>query len=69
MAKIPELHGDPANMLILQLTPSLPVTVFTQAPVSLPGLSVLIQGVAFAPSTETGNANLTTTDGHVLVFQ
>ena len=65
----PELHGDPANMLILQSTPSLPVTVFTQVPLSLPGLSVLIQGIAFAPSTETGNAKLTTTDGHVLVFQ
>ena len=56
-------------MLILQSTPSLPVTVFTQVPLSLPGLSVLIQGIAFAPSTETGNAKLTTTDGHVLVFQ
>lgn len=68
---IPELHVDPTTMLLLQAAPNLqsPITIFAQMPLSLPGLSVLVQGVSFAPSGETGNTQLTTTDGHVLKFK
>jgi len=65
---LPELHVDPGNLLILQTAPSASITIFASLPLSLPGLSVLVQGVAFAPSSETGNAQLATTDGHVLKF-
>ncbi|MGC6487858.1 MAG: hypothetical protein ACON4Z_09460 [Planctomycetota bacterium] len=66
---IPELHVDLANMFLLQSTPAPPATIFTVVPFSLPGLSLLVQAVAFAPSAVTGNAGLTTTDGHVIEFQ
>jgi hypothetical protein len=37
-------------------------------PFSWPGYSFLVQGLAFGPSTETGNPWLTATDAHELVF-
>jgi AcrR family transcriptional regulator len=66
---LPELHVDPTNMFVLQSTPSPPATIFTVVPFSLPGLSLLVQAVAFAPSTASGHPGLTTTEGHVIEFQ
>jgi hypothetical protein len=67
----PELRIDVGNMLVLLQAPTLqqPLGFTLPVPFSFPGASVLVQGVAFAPSSATGNAQLTTTDGCVLVFQ
>jgi hypothetical protein len=68
-ASLPELHVDPTNMFVLLANPSPPATIFTVVPTSFVGLSVMIQGVSFAPSATTGNQSLTATDGHVIQFQ
>ena len=56
-------------MFVLLANPSPPATIFTVVPTSFVGLSVMIQGVSFAPSATTGNQSLTATDGHVIQFQ
>jgi hypothetical protein len=67
----PELCVDVGSMLVLLQAPSLqqPLGFTLPLPFSFPGASVLVQGLAFAPSPATGNPVLTTTEGCVLVFQ
>jgi hypothetical protein len=71
IAAFPELAIDLPSLAILQTTPSLasPLNWSLPMPFSYPGYSILVQGVAFGPSTETGNLLFTTTDAHELVFQ
>ena len=66
----PELAISPASLSILLTTPNLasPLAFSLNLPFTLPGLSLMIQGVALAPSSETGNQTFTATDGHELVF-
>lgn len=45
-----------------------PLTVAIQIPLTLPGQSFLLQGLALQASSETGNPDFTTTDAHELVF-
>jgi hypothetical protein len=45
-----------------------PLTVGFQMPLTLPGHSFLVQGLAMQASSETGNPVFTTTDAHELVF-
>jgi hypothetical protein len=45
-----------------------PLTLGVTMPFTLPGLSVLVQGLVLAPSAETGNLLLTTTDAIELAF-
>ncbi len=67
----PELVIDVGSMLVLLQAPGLqqPLGLTLPLPFSFPGASVLVQGVAFAPSSATGNPLLTTTEGCLLVFQ
>lgn len=67
----PELVIDAGSMLVLLQAPTLqqPLGLTLPLPFSFPGASVLVQGIAFAPSSATGNPQLTTTEGCVLVFQ
>jgi hypothetical protein len=67
----PELVIDVGGMLVLLQSPTLqqPLGLTLPLPFSFPGASVLVQGIAFAPSSATGNPQLTTTEGCVLVFQ
>lgn len=67
----PELHIDTGGMVVLATSPDLttPLSWFAPLPFSFPGLSVMVQGLAWGPSSETGNSNFATTDAHILVFQ
>ena len=67
----PELQIDTGTMLILSSTNDLasPHNFIIGLPFSFPGASVLVQGLAWGPSSETGNTQFTTTDAHVLEFQ
>ena len=67
----PELHIDTSNMFVLSTTPNLnPEQIwFTQLPFTIPGVSVMVQGLAWGASSETGNPNFTTTDAHTFEFQ
>lgn len=67
----PELAFDPASLAVLLTAPNLltPMTLSVPMPFTLPGVSVLVQGLVWAPSTETGNPWFTTTDGHEFLFQ
>jgi hypothetical protein len=67
----PELAIDPAMMAVLLTAPNLatPLTLSVPMPFTLPGASVLVQGLALGPSAETGNPSFTTTDGHEFMFQ
>ncbi|MCA8948011.1 MAG: hypothetical protein KDE27_00820 [Planctomycetes bacterium] len=70
-AMYPEIRLDLGTMSVLATTASLgaPAALFTRVPFSWPGTSILVQGLAWGPSTATGNAFFTTTDGHESVFQ
>ncbi|MCA8977921.1 MAG: hypothetical protein KDC98_24560 [Planctomycetes bacterium] len=67
---LPELQLDLGSMAILGTAATLasPLSFAVQMPFSLPGYSVLVQGVAWQPSAETGNAWLTATDAHEFRF-
>lgn len=67
----PELRIDVGSMLVLLQAPSLqqPLGLALPLPFSFPGAAVLAQGIAFAPSSATGNPSFATTEGCVLVFQ
>ncbi len=67
----PELQIDTGTMLVLSSANYLATShnFVIGLPFSFPGASVLVQGLAWGPSSETGNAHFTTTDAHVLEFQ
>lgn len=67
----PELAAAPGSLSILLSTSTLqtPLSLTVPMPFTLPGASILVQGLALAPSAETGNPLFTTTDGHRFVFQ
>ena len=66
----PEVHLDLGSMAILSTAPTLanPQSFTIQMPLSWPGTSILVQGLAFRPSTASGNPWFTTTDAHEFVF-
>ena len=66
----PEIAVNVGTMAILLAAPNLhsPLAFAIQMPVSLPGTSVMVQGLAWKPSAATGNAWFTTTDAHEFVF-
>jgi hypothetical protein len=66
----PELQIPFGSALVLLSAGDLtsPLGFALPMPFTLPGISVLIQGLALQPSAETGNALFTTTDGHEFVF-
>ena len=68
---LPELAVDPSRMLVLRSAGSLqaPLSIAVPMSFSLPGTSILLQGLALAPSPETGNPFFVTTAGHELVFR
>lgn len=68
---LPELAVDAVAAFALAASGDLsqPLVLTAPVPWALPGLSLVVQGIALAPSSETGNPLLTTTDGHELVFQ
>ncbi len=67
----PELAVGDSSFAVLLTAPSLatPIALTVQMPFTFPGASIMLQGIAFGPSTETGNPLFATTDGHELVFQ
>lgn len=67
----PELRVDAGSMLVLLQAPNLqpPLGLTVPLPFTLPGAAALVQGVAFAPSSATGNPAFTTTEGCLLLFQ
>ncbi|MCA8977919.1 MAG: hypothetical protein KDC98_24550 [Planctomycetes bacterium] len=67
---LPEIQVDTGSMVILGTAATLasPLSFAVQMPLSLPGYSVLVQGVAWQSSTATGNAWLTATDAHEFRF-
>jgi len=67
----PELHIDTGSMLVLTTVGSLsmPHNVIAPLPFTFPGASVMVQGLAWGASSETGNIHFTTTDAHILDFQ
>jgi len=67
----PELQIDTGSMFVLSTTPQLSSQhIWTaQLPFTVVGAAVLVQGLAWGPSAETGNAYFATTDAHVLTFQ
>ncbi|HEX5050313.1 MAG TPA: hypothetical protein VFZ65_00945 [Planctomycetota bacterium] len=69
-AIFPEIAVDPGTAVVLLAAPDLssPLTLSVQMPFTVPGLSFMVQGLAWAPSGETGNTLFTTTDAHELVF-
>ena len=70
-ASMPEVAVDLGSLVILRSQTSLqnPLLHSMQLPFSLAGMSILVQGVALAASTETGNPTFTTTEGHEFVLQ
>jgi len=67
----PELASPAGGALLLLSAIDLagPLGVTLPMPLTLPGISVRLQGLALQASAETGNPLLTTTDAHELVFQ
>jgi hypothetical protein len=67
----PELRIDVGSMLVLLQSPTLqpPLGLTVPLPFTLPGAAALVQGIAFAPSSATGNPSFATTDGCLLLFQ
>ncbi len=67
----PEIAVDLGTMAVLLAAPDLgnPLTLSVQMSFTVPGASIMVQGLAWAPSAETGNPLFTTTDGHEFVFQ
>lgn len=67
---LPEVAIDVHGMSVLSSALDLqsPLALSLPMPFTLPGLSVLVQGVAWQPSSETGNPWFTTTEGHVFEF-
>lgn len=65
----PELRAS-GSMSILSTVNALtsPMALALPMPFSWPGSSVLVQGLAWHPSTESGNPWFTTTDAHEFVF-
>ncbi|MCR9245862.1 MAG: hypothetical protein NXI31_12590 [bacterium] len=68
--QFPELQVAPGRMALLLSAGDLnaPLSFTFPMPFSWPGSSVLVQGLAWGPSAETGNAFFTTTDAHEFVF-
>jgi len=65
----PEFQVDPTRVALTPVAGlGSPYSVQVQLPFTLPGISLLVQGVALQGSSETGNAVFTTTDAHELVF-
>jgi len=66
----PEIQVDLGSMSILSTSTTLanPLAFSIQMPFSLAGMSVLVQGLAWQQSTQTGNPWFTTTDAHEFVF-
>ncbi|MEM7309851.1 MAG: hypothetical protein AAF682_24455 [Planctomycetota bacterium] len=67
----PEVQLAPVSAFAVGTTPALAgagLSLVLPVSSSVVGLSVGVQGVAFAPSTETGNLLFTTTDAHELVL-
>jgi hypothetical protein len=58
-------------MLVRLQSPTLqpPLGLTVPLPFTLPGAAALVQGIAFAPSSATGNPSFATTDGCLLLFQ
>ncbi|MEO6593891.1 MAG: hypothetical protein ABIP94_03970, partial [Planctomycetota bacterium] len=69
-AMFPEVAVDVGSMGILLTSANLssPLALSVQMPFTVQGASILVQGLAWAPSGETGNMFFTTTDAHELVF-
>jgi hypothetical protein len=66
----PEVHIKPSYFIVATTAPLGPgIAVGIVVPPAVLGLSILVQGVANAPSVETGNTDFTTTDGHEVEFQ
>jgi len=67
----PEIAVDLGTMSVLLTAPDLnnPLTLAVPMTFTLLGASIMVQGLAVAPSVETGNPVFTTTDGHEFVFQ
>ncbi|MFK7742764.1 MAG: hypothetical protein AB8H80_20805 [Planctomycetota bacterium] len=65
-ALYPEVQYGLGSMAALLAVPDLnaPLTLAFPMPVTLPGFTVLVQGLIAQPSSETGNAVFTTTDAH-----
>jgi len=65
-----EIAVDLGTMSVLLTAPALgnPLTLAMQLPFTAPGVSIMVQGLTWAPSTETGNLLFTTTEGHEFVF-
>ncbi|MFO1077152.1 MAG: hypothetical protein U1E73_05445 [Planctomycetota bacterium] len=70
LALYPEIRVDVQSMVVLQTAPNLlnPLTLSVQMPFTLPGASILVQGIAWHASSETGNSLFMTTDAHEFVF-
>ncbi|MCR9246072.1 MAG: hypothetical protein NXI31_13655 [bacterium] len=65
----PELHLDPARVIATPFASlDLPHTMSFSLPFSLPGSSLLVQGVALKASSASGNPVFTATDAHELVL-
>jgi hypothetical protein len=66
----PELQIPFGSALVLLSAGDLasPLGFSLPLPFTLPGISMLIQGLVLEPSAETGNALFATTDGHEFVF-
>lgn len=66
----PEIAFDLGGSLLLASAVDLttPLSLAFPMPITLPGWSAIVQGVALQASGETGNPLLTATDGHELVF-
>lgn len=67
----PEIAVDTGTMMVLRFAPDLinPLTLSVPISFTALGASIMVQGLALAPSVETGNPLFTTTDGHEFVFQ
>jgi len=66
----PEIQVSLGRMAILATAANLasPLSFAFQMPFSWPGTSVLVQGLAWQPSTASGSALFTTTDAHEFAF-
>lgn len=69
-ALYPEVAVNVGTMspLLTSTTLTVPLSLSTPVPFSWPGTSVMVQGVAWAASSQTGNPWFTTTDAHEFVF-
>lgn len=71
LAAYPELAPAPATLAVLAGAPGLasPLVYSVPIPISAPGISILVQGLAWQASGAMGNPWFTTTDAHELVLQ